>query len=86
MSINGINGPANVARTELSNTDTPASGMAAAAGKSGSAAEVDKVTQKPLPTRFPWLSRLSHELEAASKQRSPFDSAPVLGDNLDKSA
>ena len=86
MSINGINGPSNVDRVAPSNTDTAASGAAVPAGKSSPAPEVDKVTRKPLPTRFPWLSRLSHELEAASKQRSPFDSAPVLGDNLDKSA
>ena len=49
-------------------------------------AKVDEVTQQPVPPRFPWLSRLAAQLEAASKQRSTFPAAPVLGDNLDKTA
>jgi hypothetical protein len=48
--------------------------------------EIDEVTQQPLPPRFPWLSRLALQLEAAAKQRSTFPPAPVLGDNLDKTA
>ncbi len=48
--------------------------------------EIDEVTQQPLPPRFPWLSRLALQLEAASKQRSAFSPAPVLGDNIDKTA
>ena len=48
--------------------------------------QVDALTQQPLPPRFPWLSRLSHELEAASHQRSAFSAAPALGDHLDQSA
>jgi len=86
MSINGISGPGNVTRVAPSNTDTAVSGTATAAGKTSPAVEVDEATNQALPTRFPWLSRLSHELETASKQRPPFASAPVLGDHLDKSA
>ena len=87
MSINSITGPANVTRAAPANTDTPVSGKAVSASKTNPAAvEVDKVTNQPLPARFPWLSRLSHELEAASKQRAQFANAPVLGDHLDKSA
>ncbi|HEY9063731.1 MAG TPA: hypothetical protein VIO33_02015 [Burkholderiaceae bacterium] len=48
--------------------------------------KLDEVTQQPVPPRFPWLSRLAAQLEAASKQRSTFPAAPVLGDNLDKTA
>ena len=48
--------------------------------------QIDEVTQQPVPPRFPWLSRLAAQLEAASKQRSTFSAAPVLGDNLDKTA
>ena len=47
---------------------------------------VDETTQQPVPPRFPWLSRLAAQLEAASKQRATFSAAPVLGDNLDKTA
>lgn len=86
MSINGINGPSNVARVAPSNTDTATPGPTATAGKSSPAVEVDEVTHQPLPPRFPWLSRLSHQLEAASGQRAPFASATVLGDHVDKSA
>lgn len=38
------------------------------------------------PTRFPWLSRLSEQLDPVAKQKPAFPSAPVLGDNIDKSA
>jgi hypothetical protein len=48
--------------------------------------DIDKVTLQPLPPRFPWLSRLSLQLEAASQQRAPFQPAPLLGDLLDRSA
>jgi hypothetical protein len=47
---------------------------------------IDEVTQQPMPPRFPWLSRLAQQLEAASKQRAAFPPAPMLGDNLDKTA
>jgi hypothetical protein len=50
------------------------------------APEVDQVTQQPVPLRFPWLSRLSQQLESASGQRPAFDPAPVLGDIVDRSA
>ena len=91
MSINGINGPGKVASAMSSNTDTAVSAAAASGNKTSQlnkspAAEVDAVTNQPLPPRFPWLSRLSHQLEMASKQRAPFAAAPVLGDHLDKSA
>ena len=84
--INGINGPANVTRVAPASADTPVSGKAESTGKTSPAAPVDEATNQPLPTRFPWLSRLSHQLEAASRQRAAFASAPVLGDHLDKSA
>jgi hypothetical protein len=48
--------------------------------------ELQQYTQQPSPPRFPWLSRLSLALEAASKQRAAFPAAPVIGDNLDKAA
>lgn len=47
---------------------------------------IDQFTQQPVPPRFPWLSRLSQQLESASGQRFPFDPAPVLGDHVDRAA
>jgi len=40
-------------------------------------------TEQPAP-RFPWLSRVTRELESASKQPSPYGSVPLLGEILDK--
>ena len=43
-------------------------------------------TVPAVPTRFPWLSRLTQQLESASQKRSAFAPAPSLGDHLDRSA
>ena len=96
MSIGTVNGvgPVTSPQSDLrtgSGTDTPASSAALTARKAASAAatapaNIDEVTQQPMPPRFPWLSRLSQQLEAASKQRAAFPPAPALGDNLDKTA
>ena len=48
--------------------------------------EIDQATQQPVALRFPWLSRLSRQLESASGQRPAFEPAPVLGDHVDRSA
>ena len=42
--------------------------------------------QQAAPARFPWLSRLSQELESAAQQPAAFAAAPELGDHLDRSA
>ena len=74
----------------LSGTNSAAAsaGATATARKAPAPApeSVDEVTQQPMPPRFPWLSRLAQQLEAASKQRAAFPPAPMLGDNLDKTA
>ena len=49
-----------------------------------STATTDPIGEQPKPPRFPWLSRLSEQLEQASNQRPPFAAAPVLGDNVNK--
>ena len=41
--------------------------------------------QQAAPARFPWLSRLSRELESAAQQPAAFSAAPELGDHLDQS-
>ena len=48
--------------------------------------EIDKKTNAPVPLKFPWLSRLSRELEQASGQPAPFNAGPELGDTLDTKA
>jgi len=46
--------------------------------------QFDKFTQQPIVPRFPWLSRLTAELEAAAKQRPTFPPTASLGNHLDK--
>lgn len=48
--------------------------------------QIDQATQRPIPPRFPWLSRLTAELEAAAKQRPTFPPTASLGNNIDKTA
>jgi len=48
--------------------------------------EIDEMTNLPKPPRFPWLSRLSAQLEPAAKQKPAFPSAPPLGENIDAAA
>jgi len=89
--VNGV-GPVTSPQNELrtgggSGTSAgDAARKAASAAASPTPASVDEVTQQPMPPRFPWLSRLAQQLEAASKQRAAFPPAPMLGDNLDKTA
>jgi hypothetical protein len=86
MGIPSISG---VGRVGPSSADTPASTTAAAASRPGivaPVATVDELMQPPVPPRFPWLSRLSLELESAAKRRPAFAPAPMLGDHVDKSA
>lgn len=33
--------------------------------------------------RFPWLSRISEELEPVARQKPPFKTLPITGDNVD---
>ena len=88
MSINGISGitgfgalgPAD--RSALPGAGAAASAAAATAAQPTS----DETAQQAAPARFPWLSRLSRELESAAQQPATFSAAPELGDHLDRSA
>ncbi len=95
MSISSVPGAGRVA---LQNADPPAAStpiasptataaVSPAAPTSGvpDAAASDS-SNKPPPLRFPWLSRLSAQLEPVARQKSPFTAAPMLGDNLDRAA
>ena len=86
----GIPSISRAGRIATSTADTPASAnpSTAAAPRPGTAVPavvIDEVTQQPVPPRFPWLSRLSLQLESAAKRRPAFAPAPVLGDHVDRS-
>jgi len=82
MSIPGITATTRIAPTVA---DTPTATAAVRQISSLPEVEIDQVTQQPVPPRFPWLSRLSQQLEHAAKQKPAFAPAPVLGDNVDRS-
>jgi hypothetical protein len=84
MSISSINGVARVAPTS---PDGRAPGNDPQTARSDVALVtpvLDTITNQPVPPRFPWLSRLSAQLEPTATQKPAFPSAPQLGDNLDQ--
>ena len=85
MSMSSINVAARVSTLAA---DAPAPPAAYGSRQSGTVAdaEIDQFTQQPKPLRFPWLNRLSAQLESAARQKPAFASAPQLGDNLDQAA
>lgn len=78
-----ITSVAGTGRTAVADAETPVAAVKASPGLR--AVQIDHATQQPVPLRFPWLSRLSHQLESATGQRPAFEPAPVLGDHLDRS-
>ena len=64
---------------ESAAVSTESTSATAATGDSASSSAAAKL-------RFPWLSRISTELEPVAKQKPPFKSLPITGDNLDHAA
>ncbi len=96
MSITGINGTSGTsAITRITAAAAPAAdaaGAASAASRTAAAATTppaegkqDGADEQETSVHFPWLSRLSAELEAASKQRARFPTQ-IMGDHLDRKA
>jgi len=83
MSIHSITGTGRVLPAA---TGMPAPAPPTSIRTSATEPEVDAVTQQPIPPRFPWLSRLTQQLEQAARQHPAFNEAPILGENLDRSA
>ena len=87
MSISSVNG---AGRVSLQVADSPAGKTDSSANNptamSATLMEFDEKTHQPVPLRFPWLSRLSAELEPVAPQKPSFPSAPQLGENLDQAA
>ena len=83
MSISSVT---SAGRASAPTTEPPATGPATPppSAKLGGLVEIDDTTHQPVPPRFPWLSRLSAQLESVARQKSPFTAAPMLGDNVDQ--
>ncbi len=59
----------------------------AASGSSQQSSQQDRkppAAPEPAARRFPWLSWETRQLEAASKQPSPYGRVPLLGETLDQ--
>lgn len=86
MSVNGVtpNGRVSALTADI---PTPANFTRTAVSESinGKSTEPESLLDTARPVRFPWLARLSTQLEAAANQRAAFAAAPVLGDIVDKS-
>lgn len=82
MSIPGVTA---VNRAAITVADTPTATTPVQQIGAVPEVEIDAVTQQPTPPRFPWLSRLSQQLEHAARQKPAFAPAPILGDHLDRS-
>jgi len=86
MSVNGVS-PTGRVSALTADTPTPANFTRTAVSESISRSntEAESLLDAPRPVRFPWLARLSTQLEAKANQRAAFAAAPVLGDIVDKS-
>ena len=89
-SVNGVGAVTSYRTDSVDARNNSASDITSQARRDALAAtlteQVDKVTQQPIPPRFPWLSRITAELEAAAKQRPTFPPTSALGNNIDKTA
>ena len=86
MSVNGVTANGRVSAL-TADPPTPANFTRTAVSESINRTNAggDSLNEAPRPMRFPWLTRLSTQLEAAANQRAAFAAAPVLGDVVDKS-
>ena len=87
MSINGISGITGFgALGPADHSAAPGAGISLTAVAAAAQPNSGDIAQQAAPARFPWLSRLSRELESAAQQPATFSAAPELGDHLDRSA
>ena len=86
VSLQNADPPAAATANTTANASTISTSIANLATPTGAApdAAASDATDKPPPLRFPWLSRLSAQLEPVARQKSPFTAAPMLGDHLDR--
>ncbi|MDP1902189.1 MAG: hypothetical protein Q8K96_17335 [Rubrivivax sp.] len=83
MSVNLVTGVGRVVQPAAASRP-PADPASPQAREADPLVRVDRVTQQPLPPRFPWLSWLTAHLGPASKQPAPYGSVPPLGENIDQ--
>jgi hypothetical protein len=83
MSIPSIPGTGRVSPV---GADPPAPNAAERQSMAAPEVKPEPVLLQTTPPRFPWLSRLSQQLEQAANKKPAFPPAPMLGDNIDRTA
>ncbi|MEP7297000.1 MAG: hypothetical protein ABI702_12495 [Burkholderiales bacterium] len=86
ISVHGVGRIAPQSAETPAPASTTASIVRSSTGAGAVAVEIDETTNLPKLPRYPWLSRLSAQLEPAAKQKPAFPSAPPLGENIDAAA
>lgn len=81
IAVNGVTRPTAVTIDPSSQTTV---GAKSAKSTASAIPETGTPTKEPVALRFPWLSRLSSELEPVAKQKPAFPSTPITGDNVDQ--
>lgn len=87
-SVSNLSSQAALASTSRASLDSSSAASSAARtpGANAASTTTPDVGKAPTPPRFPWLSRLSAQLQSVAKQKPAFEPAPILGDNIDQSA
>ena len=76
--------------SSIAAVDPPASAVRPTHSAGGTSQQSSQQERKPpaetetVVRRFPWLSWETRQLEAASKQPSPYGHVPLLGETLDQ--
>ncbi|MFM9916704.1 MAG: hypothetical protein ACKVOX_12905 [Rhizobacter sp.] len=76
--------------SSIAAVDPPVGAVRPAGAASGSSQQSSQQERRPpeapepMTRRFPWLSWETRQLEAASKQPSPYGQVPLLGKTLDQ--
>ena len=84
--MTGVGSIQRTRRASGSTLPTPADPAALHHESAAPVEPVDDATRQPLPPRPAWPDRLPPQLEAAARRRAAFAPAPMLGDQLDKTA
>lgn len=86
MNVNGISSVSAAASSAGTARPSAARTTDEATAATANEQQIDKTTGQPVAPRFPWLSRITAQLEKASNRGSPYGSAPLIGENVDKAA
>lgn len=90
MRLEGSGGPAaNVvppSPTSAASTAAPAVVATSAMESASTTTPIDPTTGQPKPPSFPWITRLTLQLEQRAQRTSPFETTKITGETVNKLA